>query len=139
MGFPKSSSKHSIQVVATSASVEKDFKSAAIFSEIKKALDTDGANIVKKIQGVFCFKVKGPENKEAVWVVDVKNGTGAVKFDSDDKADTTIIMADVHLFDLMQGKLNPQTAFMQGKLKIIGNMGLAMKLEQLRPKAGSKL
>ncbi|KAH9499825.1 sterol carrier protein 2 [Bulinus truncatus] len=136
MGFPKSST---IQVVATSASVEKDFKSAAIFSEIKKALDTDGANIVKKIQGVFCFKVKGPENKEAVWVVDVKNGTGAVKFDSDDKADTTIIMTDVHLFDLMQGKLNPQTAFMQGKLKIIGNMQLAMKLEQLRPKAGSKL
>ncbi|KAH9499836.1 sterol carrier protein 2 [Bulinus truncatus] len=133
MGFPKSSS---IQVVATSASVEKDFKSAAMFSEIKKALDTDGANIVKKMKGVFCFKVKGPENKEAVWVVDVKNGTGAVKFDSNDKADTTIIMADEDLFNLMQGKLNPQTAFFQGKLKITGNMGLAMKLKELQPKAG---
>ncbi|XP_055886729.1 sterol carrier protein 2-like isoform X1 [Biomphalaria glabrata] len=138
MGFPNSL-KPSIQAVATSSTVEKDFKSAAMFSEIKKALDADGANIVKKMKGVFCFKVKGPGDKEAVWVVDVKNGNGAVKFDSNDKADTTIIMADEDLLNLMLGKLNPQTAFFQGKLKITGNMGLAMKLKELQPKAGSKL
>ena len=42
----------------------------------------DGANLVKKIKGVYCFKVKGADGKEGVWVVDVKNGTGSVKFDS---------------------------------------------------------
>lgn len=37
---------------------------------------------MKKIKGVFCFKVKGgPGGKEGVWVVDVKNGNGSVKFD----------------------------------------------------------
>ncbi|GFO31689.1 non-specific lipid-transfer protein, partial [Plakobranchus ocellatus] len=55
------------------------------------------------------------------------------------KADTTITMADQDLYNLMLGKLNPQTAFFQGKLKIEGNMGLAMKLKEIQPAAGSKL
>ncbi|CAL1539961.1 unnamed protein product [Lymnaea stagnalis] len=138
LGFPQSLSRD-IQLAAVNASTEKDFKSAALFSEIKKRLEQDGVNIVKKMKGVFCFKVKGQGDKEAVWIVDVKNGNGSVKFDSNDKADTTIVMSDQDLCDLMMGKLNPQTAFFQGKLKITGNMGLAMKLKELQPKSDAKL
>jgi hypothetical protein len=42
----------------------------------------------------------------------------------------------VYQFDLTgdnDGKLNPQMAFMSGKLKIAGDMGLAMKMQQLFP------
>ena len=39
-----------------------------------------GGEYVKKINGIFCFKVKSG-NKEAVWVIDAKNGNGSVKFD----------------------------------------------------------
>ena len=35
---------------------------------------------MRKMKGVFAFKVKGAGGKEGVWVVDVKNGSGAVKF-----------------------------------------------------------
>lgn len=39
----------------------------------------EGEEYVKKIGGIFVFKVKdGPEGKEATWVVDVKNGKGCV-------------------------------------------------------------
>ena len=47
--------------------------------------------------------------------------------------------SDENFFLLGNGDLNAQTAFMSGKLKIKGNMGLAMKLgpiiEQARPKS----
>lgn len=43
----------------------------------------DGAQFVKKIGGVFAFKVKdGPNGKEATWFVDVKNGNGCVHNDA---------------------------------------------------------
>ena len=40
----------------------------------------DGANIVKKMKGVFCFRVKGKDGKEGIWIVDAKNGNGSVSF-----------------------------------------------------------
>ena len=43
----------------------------------------EGASFVKKIGGVFAFKVKdGPDGKEGTWYVDVKNGTGCVHNDT---------------------------------------------------------
>ena len=55
------------------------------------------------------------------------------------KPDVTLNMGDSDLFDLMSGKLNPQKAFFQGKLKIQGNMGLAMKLQEFQKQAAAQL
>lgn len=38
-------------------------------------------------------------------------------------------MSDTDLVSLLHGSLNAQKAFFQGLLKIKGNMGLAMKLQ----------
>eukprot|EP00079_Xenopus_tropicalis_P023967 XP_012816482.1 PREDICTED: non-specific lipid-transfer protein isoform X2 [Xenopus tropicalis] len=132
MGFPDSAAKSSqIHMVPTSA--EEGFKAQFVFKEIEKKLEEEGEQFVKKIGGIFAFKVKdGPGGKEATWVVDVKNGKGCVDVNSDKKADCTITMADADLLALMTGKMNPQTAFFQGKLKITGNMGMAMKLQSLQ-------
>eukprot|EP00914_Ancora_sagittata_P003751 GHVO01008079.1.p1 GENE.GHVO01008079.1~~GHVO01008079.1.p1 ORF type:complete len:128 (+),score=26.13 GHVO01008079.1:96-479(+) len=111
-----------------------DFKSLAIFDTIQDQLTKDGASYVKKIKGVFCFKVK-KGSEIGVWVVDAKNGNGSVKFDPKGKGDVTINVGDEDLLALMSGKLNPQQAFFQGKIKIAGNMGLAMKLKDLQPPA----
>ena len=47
---------------------------------------------------------------------------------SDDDADVTLT-ADAETFqDMMSGDLNPTAAFMSGKLKLDGDMALAMKL-----------
>uniref|UniRef100_A0A8D2NQX1 Sterol carrier protein 2 n=1 Tax=Zosterops lateralis melanops TaxID=1220523 RepID=A0A8D2NQX1_ZOSLA len=125
-----------IAAVPLSAAVD-GFKAHLVFKEIEKKLQEEGEQFVKKIGGVFAFKVKdGPGGKEATWVVDVKNGKGSVALNSDKKADCTITMADTDLLALMTGKMNPQTAFFQGKLKISGNMGMAMKLQNLQLQPG---
>ncbi|XP_050757141.1 sterol carrier protein 2 isoform X4 [Gymnogyps californianus] len=139
MGFPGAASNFftdRIAAVPLSAAVD-GFKSHLVFKEIEKKLQEEGEQFVKKIGGVFAFKVKdGPGGKEATWIVDVKNGKGSVAIDSDKKADCTITMADADLLALMTGKMNPQTAFFQGKLKVSGNMGMAMKLQNLQLQPG---
>jgi len=124
--------RHSqVEVSPASAS---DFKSAVVFEGIKNELEKKGAELVKRINGIFRFDVKNGDEK-AVWIVDVKNGTGSVSTDENGKGDVTITMNDEDLLNVMLGKLNPQQAFFQGKLKIKGNMALAMKLRELQLKA----
>ncbi|KAK7800109.1 hypothetical protein U0070_010180, partial [Myodes glareolus] len=128
----RSSRAHQIEAAPTSSAID-GFKANLVFKEIEKKLQEEGEQFVKKIGGIFAFKVKdGPGGKEATWVVDVKNGRGSVLPNSDKKADCTITMADSDLLAMMTGKMNPQSAFFQGKLKIAGNMGLAMKLQSLQ-------
>ncbi len=51
---------------------------------------------------------------------------------NDDRdADVTLIISEENFEGLMDGSLNPQMAFMMGKLKIDGDMGLALKLGDL--------
>ncbi|WP_120633050.1 SCP2 sterol-binding domain-containing protein [Ruegeria sp. EL01] len=49
----------------------------------------------------------------------------------DKDADCTIRISKDNLTKLLTGKLNPMTGVAMGKLKISGNMGVAMKLGQL--------
>nr|XP_057922550.1 sterol carrier protein 2 [Doryrhamphus excisus] len=137
MGFTQDLRAH-VRAVSTSASHSLEgFKSYPVFKELEKHLQKEGAQLVKKIGGVFAFQVKdSPGGKEATWVVDVKNGNGSVTNEPGTKADCTLSMNDKDLLDLMTGKLNPQTAFFKGKLKITGNMGMAMKLQSLQISPG---
>jgi len=43
----------------------------------------------------------------------------------------TVAMTDADFLAVVNGKLNPQMAFMTGKLRIQGDMALAMKLQQI--------
>ncbi len=49
----------------------------------------------------------------------------------------TISMKESDYLDMINGKLNEQMAFMSGKLKITGDMGLAMRLQGLFTPRGS--
>lgn len=61
------------------------------------------------------------------------DGTGESNVvNNDDKdADCTISMSVEDLDKLRKGELNPMMAVMGGKIKIKGDMGLAMKLQSL--------
>jgi putative sterol carrier protein len=60
---------------------------------------------------------------------------GGAVTNEDKPADVVITVAKSDLEDMAQGRLDPTMAFMSGKLKIQGDMGVAMKLAPLLAKA----
>ena len=62
--------------------------------------------------------------------IDGTGDTNVVTGDNKD-ADCTISMSMEDLVKLKSGDLNPMMAVMSGKIKIQGDMGLAMKLQSL--------
>jgi putative sterol carrier protein len=108
------------------------FASSQVFAAIQKGLAALPAasrtKEVKKAASVFAFTITNAEKKVNTWFVDMKNGEGSVG-NGDVKADMTVLVADKDFLDLASGKLQPQKAFMSGKIKIKGNMALAAKLE----------
>jgi putative sterol carrier protein len=61
------------------------------------------------------------------------DGTGDsnVVTDEDKDADCTLIVTPENFGKLVSGDLNPMMAVMTGKIKIKGDMGVAMKLQSL--------
>ena len=58
-------------------------------------------------------------------------GNSNVVSQSDEEADCTISTSADTLMELQSGDLNPMMAVMGGKVKIGGDMGLAMKVQSL--------
>ena len=61
----------------------------------------------------------------------IADETIAVQLGKHEKPNITISMKENDYLDMINGKLNGQMAFMTGKLKIAGDMGLALKLQSL--------
>jgi len=61
----------------------------------------------------------------------IANETIDVQLGTHEKPNITISMKENDYLDMINGKLNGQMAFMTGKLKIAGDMGLALKLQSL--------
>ncbi|SNR36816.1 SCP2 sterol-binding domain-containing protein [Puniceibacterium sediminis] len=64
----------------------------------------------------------------AAGAITLSGGTARL---ADDAADCTIRISEDNLEKLIGGKLNPMTAFAMGKIKVSGDMSVAMKLSQL--------
>ena len=65
------------------------------------------------------------------------DGVGQKVDEDDGAADTTIKVAWADWKDMSEGKLDGMTAFMQGKLKVEGDMGNAMQLQGVLAKLRS--
>ncbi len=67
---------------------------------------------------------------DGIIFVDGESSPNSVS-NEDREADCTIKISIENFEKLVDGDLNPTTAFMMGKLKIDGSMGVAMKLQGL--------
>ena len=99
---------------------------ADIFKEMPNQLD---ANAAKGVNATIQFNLSGDNGGQ--WYVAIKEGTAEVSKGTAPSANMTMSMAAGDYVDMTTGKLNGQMAFMSGKLKISGDMGLAMKMQTL--------
>ncbi|XP_066589258.1 sterol carrier protein 2 [Prorops nasuta] len=137
LGFPK----NSINRRNVAKSDDPDiFKANILFKTLEIAMQEDEDNLIEKARAIYGFKViDGPGGAEGYWVVNAKHGKGKVEFNGKDKPDVTFTISDNDIVDFISGKLNPQQAFLKGKVKIQGNMGLALKLPELQKRAAKKI
>ncbi|KAJ3125960.1 hypothetical protein HK100_010517 [Physocladia obscura] len=108
------------------------YKSSALFVAIKASVESPAAkaDAIKKVNGVFHLVIKNTAGTETTWTIDFKN-KGDVILGAEGTPDITISMSDDTFVDLADGKINGQKAFMSGKLKVKGNVGLATKLDSV--------
>ncbi|HYV57868.1 MAG TPA: SCP2 sterol-binding domain-containing protein, partial [Candidatus Nitrosopolaris sp.] len=71
------------------------------------------------------------------WYVSIKDGKAEVVKGKAPAPNMTLSMSAQDYVDMIMGKLNGQMAFMSGKLKISGDMGLAMKMQSLFKRPGA--
>ena len=88
-----------------------------------KAEAAAGMNVVYQ----YCIEGDGGGD----WNCVIADGALTVNEGTHDSPNVTLTMAAPDFIDLINGKLNGQMAFMAGKLKISGEMSLAMKLGAL--------
>jgi putative sterol carrier protein len=62
------------------------------------------------------------------WIITIKDGACSVQPGTTPTPAMTLAADANDYQDLITGKLNPMTAFMQGKVKVSGDLNLAMKL-----------
>ena len=103
-----------------------------IFDQMGANLNPDAA---KGMNSTIQFNLSGDDGGE--WYVAIKDGKAEVAKGKAPAANMTLSMTAQDYVDMILGKLNGQMAFMSGKLKISGDMGLAMKMQSLFKRPGA--
>jgi putative sterol carrier protein len=83
----------------------------------------------KGLDAVYQFDLSGDGGGK--WYVTVKNETCDVKEGTHASPNITISMASQDYLDMVAGKANGQMLFMTGKLRIAGDLGLALRMQSL--------
>jgi len=84
------------------------------------------AEKIKDINAVIQFVIAGDNGGE--YVLELQGGKISTRKEKAAAPKLTVTMSVPDWREINSGRLNPQMAFMSGKLKISGDMSLAMKL-----------
>ena len=99
---------------------------AEYFAEKGEQLKSDPGELAS-INSVYQFNLSGDDGGE--WVIELTEANTGVREGTVDDAACVITMTDADFMSMIGGSLNPQMAFMTGKLQVQGDMALALKLQ----------
>jgi putative sterol carrier protein len=85
------------------------------------------SELLTSVGAVYRFILEGEGG--GTWLVDLKSGPAVSS--GDGPAECTLRMSSTDFVDLFEGRANGQALFFGGKLKVEGDMGLALKLGSL--------
>ena len=87
----------------------------------------DGGADLGSINSVYQFSISGDGGGD--WIIELTPDKQEVREGVDENAQCAISMSAEDFMGMIGGTLNPQMAFMTGKLRVKGDMGLALKLQ----------
>jgi putative sterol carrier protein len=96
------------------------------FDQMPSAFNKEAA---KGLDAVYQFDLSGDTGGK--WYVTIKNETCDVKEGTHASPNITISMVAQDYLDMVSGKANGQMLFMSGKLRIAGDLGLALRMQSL--------
>jgi 3-hydroxyacyl-CoA dehydrogenase/3a,7a,12a-trihydroxy-5b-cholest-24-enoyl-CoA hydratase len=115
----------------TGGNKNSSLESAPIFEEIAKGLK-ENSTAAKNVKAIIMYILLKDGKEVAKYTLDLKNEPFSVyegEVKNGQKANTTVTIEDSDFAALAAGKLNPQKAFMSGKLKVKGNIMLLQRLQ----------
>ncbi|KAG5869369.1 hypothetical protein JTB14_030790 [Gonioctena quinquepunctata] len=139
LGFPQNQKSRANDEKTEGGSGDAGFIVTPYLKILQQAMDEDEDGLVNNHRAIYALKVVKPNGETGTWIINCKTGKGKIIFNGKDKPDVLFIVKDGDVMDLLAGKIPPQKAFFQGKVKIQGNIGLAMKLIQLQKTAAKKI
>lgn len=119
-------------------SASMSLQSDAIFEVIVDRVKQEPQK-AKAVNGIFLYNITKDGKQAKQWTMDLKEGKVYSGPPQGGKPNTTLTISDSDFIELATGRLNPQQAFMKGKLKVSGNIMMAQKLGPLLKAAESKL
>jgi putative sterol carrier protein len=81
------------------------------------------------MQATFQFDLSGEGGGQ--WRADIANGKLEVSPGTAENPNVTLSMAANDFLSMVNGELNAMQAFMQGKIKVRGDMALVMRMQKL--------
>lgn len=100
----------------------------AIWRQIEQNINAKPGPI-QELNVIYQFELSGENG--GVWQLSLTNGQAMVEKHPQKEPDCKLMMSIESFKKLVSGKLNGATAFMTGKLKVQGSLGLALKMENL--------
>ena len=98
------------------------------FTEMYKSFKPEVAG---NLSATYLFDVSGKNGGK--WTLEIKDKKCELKSGVITNPTVTISISDQDWLAIHKGSLNSQMAFMMGKLRVAGDMGLAMKLQSMFP------